>query len=209
MSIRNPLAPPANNPTPATIPARNLRRSTAINNTNNTTAAIAAYIATGCTRNPPLSGVLIAHGRLVGIPASLPSKNLPKLSIAASTAAQGAHASNTRSNGSFFHRRYATTTSPVNTIPKVVNEGSTNNATGSRRNAWKFPTISNNREHTKAAITANSPASQTCSLASPAIRAVLRLKPTAATKPTAAQSPYTDRRTGPSRTTPGIKIAAV
>jgi len=210
MSIKNPLAPPATNPTPATTPTRSPRRNNVINATPNTTAAIAPYTATGCKRNSPSPPwFTIPHGNRVGMPTSVPSKNLPTLNIAASIAAQGAQASITRATASRFHRRYATTTSPVSTIPKVVNDGSASNVPGIFKNAEKFPATSNSREQTNAATTANNPASQTCSAASPTNRAVLKLKPNAATNPTAAQTPYIDTRNGPTRNTRGTIIVAV
>ena len=88
-----------------------------------------------------------------------------------------------------------------------MNDGSASNVTGIFKNAEKFPATSNSREQTNAATTANNPASQTCSDPSPASRAVLKLRPSAAINPTAAQTPYTDKRHGPTRTTPPAKIA--
>ncbi len=209
MSSRNPTTPPATSAPPATIPSRIFRTSKSINTATSTPHAITPYTATGCTRNPALSGVTIPHGSRVGIPTSDPSKNLPTLNIAANTAAQGAQASITFSSGSRFHRRYATTTAAVSNIPPYVNEGSDNSATGARTSACTSPAISSNRETTKAAITPNNPASQSDSPATPTSRAVFKLSHSAATSPTAAQTPYIGRRNGPTRNTRGTKIVAV
>ena len=137
-----------------------------------------------------------------------PRKTPPGSSIAANTAAQGAHASSTFSTGSRFHRRYTTTAATVSAIPPYVNEGSASIATGSRRNACtipchqQHPRAHKRRHHRK----------QT------RIPKLLRRQPHPAPSSgsaTAQQStqrrktPYTDKRNGPTRNTPGTKIIAV